>query len=67
MNGFGTALLAVGMVVMIVGVQVREYRHSPWCRWCQSRHRGRCIYNPRSGKWWANTRDGHFDYNDPNK
>ena len=60
-------LLVVAMMVLVVWSSVREYRNSPMCHWCRTRHRGRCIYNPRSGRMFANTNDGHFDYDDPNK
>lgn len=59
--------LVLGLVVvLLVLVQVRDYQRSPLCRWCQVRHRGRCIYNPRAGRVFANTNDGHFNYDDPN-
>jgi len=55
-------------VVLIVGVsEYFDYKRKPMCRWCQSRHRGRCIFNPRAGRFLANVNDGHFDVNDPNK
>jgi hypothetical protein len=55
------------IVVVMLFVAWWNYRQSPRCRWCKSRHYGRCIYNPRSGRVFANVNDGHFDYNDPNK
>jgi hypothetical protein len=55
------------MVLLIVAGRIYDYKHSPFCNWCQMRHRGRCIFNPRSGRMFANTQDGHFDYDDPNQ
>jgi hypothetical protein len=48
-------------------ILVIDYKKSPKCKWCKSRHYGRCMFNPRSGKILANVNDGHFDYNNPNK
>lgn len=59
-------LLALGFLVLIL-VSIRDYQASPMCRWCQARHRGRCMYNPRAGRVVANAHDGHFDYDDPNR
>lgn len=60
--------LIILLFILVMGiVQWRDYKQSPECHWCQSRHRGRCIFNPRAGRVFANTRDGHFDYNDPNQ
>mgnify|MGYP000588429760 CR=1 FL=1 len=58
---------SVALVAVMVIVAWWSYRTSPACSWCRSRHHGRCIYNPRSGRVFANVNDGHFDYNDPNK
>lgn len=60
-------VLMAGVVLAVIAVQVYDYRRSPLCRWCQVRHRGRCIWNPRAGRFFANANDGHFDYDDPNK
>jgi hypothetical protein len=60
-------VVIVVTIALVVWVQVREYRRSPMCRWCDVRHRGRCIYNPRAGRVFANVNDGHFDYDDPNQ
>ena len=57
-------LLGIALVVL---VGIRDYKKSPKCKWCNGRHRGRCIWNPRSGRIFSNHRDGHFDWNDPNK
>jgi len=54
-------------IVLFVLAMVYDYRRRPLCHWCDVRHRGRCIYNPRAGRFWANTNDGHFDYEDPNQ
>ena len=61
-----TVVIAL-IVLVVVLASVRDYKRSPLCRWCQVRHRGRCVWNPRARGIWANTNDGHFDYNDPNK
>ena len=55
------------MLAVMVALAWWNYRRSPACSWCQSRHFGRCIYNPRSGRVFANVNDGHFDYSDPNE
>lgn len=64
-------LLTIVVTVFVLGAvvlsQVYEYRHSPHCSWCNGRHYGRCIFNPRAGRIFANVNDGHFDVNDPNK
>lgn len=60
-------LAQVLIVLAVAAVAVMDYRRSPHCRWCNSRHRGRCIFNPRAGRVFANTNDGHFDYDDPNQ
>lgn len=61
-----TALvLALLALLLLLDSQRRE--QLPLCRWCNSHHLGRCIFNPRAGRVFANTTDGHFDYNDPNK
>lgn len=57
----------VFVLLLVVLVQVREYQQSPLCQWCRSRHRGRCVFNPRSGRLWANANDGHYNYDDPNQ
>ena len=62
-----TIVIGAFGVALVVLVGWLEYRSSPACNWCQSRHRGRCIYNPRAGRLWSNANDGHFDVNDPNK
>lgn len=62
------ALAVIALILaLVVLVGVRDYRRLPLCRWCDVRHRGRCIWNPRTKGIWANTNDGHFDVNDPNK
>lgn len=60
-------LILVGVFLVVLAIAVVDYRRSPLCRWCNVRHRGRCIWNPRSGRIFANVNDGHFDYNDPNR
>lgn len=61
-------ILNAAVLIMFVGiVLVVDYRRQPRCSWCRLRHYGRCIYNPRAGRFWANVNDGHFDYHDPNK
>lgn len=58
-------------IVLIVGTVVAsvawEQHLMIRCHWCGVKHRGRCIYNPRAGRLFANTNDGYFDYDDPNK
>ena len=61
------ALLMVVLIVVFVVVTVCDYYSQPLCHWCQWRHRGRCIYNPRAGRFFANVNDGYFDYDDPNQ
>ena len=63
----GILMVSLMVVFLVIIGQIMDYCRSPLCKWCQSRHRGRCIFNPRSGKLFANTSDGYFDYNDPNK
>jgi hypothetical protein len=58
---------SLAIVAVLVVVAWWNYRRSPACLWCRSRHYGRCIYNPRAGRVFANVNDGHFDFNDPNK
>lgn len=61
-------ILFVPIFITILIVSERsKYKNSPLCNWCKRRHYGRCIYNPKSGRFFANTNDGFFDYNDPNK
>ena len=62
-----TALEGIAVALLVLVLAVVEHRRSPACHWCNWRHRGRCIYNPRSGRVFANVNDGHFDYDDPNK
>lgn len=58
----------VVFVFLVVGVaQWIEWRTLPGCAWCGTRHRGRCIWNPRAGRFWSNANDGYFDINDPNR
>lgn len=59
----------VGIIIIAVVILIACIRHfkSPKCNWCNSRHCGRCMYNPRAGNFFANINDSHFDYNDPNK
>ena len=60
--------IVIGLIVaVVVLVNICDYQNSPMCKWCSVRHRGRCIWNPRAKGIWANTNDGHFDYNDPNQ
>ena len=60
-------LLIAFCVLLLIATQIRDYRNKPMCKWCHSRHRGRCIFNPRAGRVFANTNDGHFNYDDPNQ
>ena len=62
-----TALIIGLVIVIVVLCAIRDYKKSPYCNWCKSRHYGRCMYNPRSGRFFSNCRDGHFDWSDPNK
>lgn len=61
-----TAALVIMFAILVVS-EVVSYRRSPQCHWCQSRHYGRCMFNPKAGRLFANTNDGYFDVNDPNK
>lgn len=61
------SLIYLAVFAAVIALEVFQYRRRPMCHWCRCRHRGRCIYNPRSGRVFANVNDGHFDYNDPNK
>lgn len=54
-------------IVLVLAVFVADYRRQPHCRWCDMRHRGRCIWNPRSGRVFANVQDGRFNYDHPNE
>lgn len=56
----------IGAISLIIAVGFKEHANNPDCKWCGGRHKGRCMYNPRSGKILANTKDGYFDYNNPN-
>lgn len=56
-----------GGFLSIVGVGFKEEATLPDCKWCHGRHRGRCMWNPRSGRVFSNHNDGYFDINDPNK
>lgn len=64
-------ILGILVIIVLIGlvafVNYRDYKQSPKCKWCGSKHYGRCISNPKSGKIFSNCNDGHFDYNDPNK
>ena len=62
-----TVVVIALMVVVVAIVQIAEYRRSPFCCWCRSRHYGRCVFNPRSGRVLANVNDGHFRYDDANE
>jgi hypothetical protein len=57
----------VAFIVLLSALAYIERRRSPECHWCESRHFGRCIYNPRSGRFWSNANDGQFDNNNPNQ
>lgn len=37
--------VALMLALVIAGAFV-DYRRSPYCHWCDMRHRGLCIYNP---------------------
>lgn len=43
-----TALLIV-MLALVIVRRIVEYRNDPLCRWCEMRHKGRCIYQPKRG------------------
>lgn len=60
-------VFVVSTMALAILLEVRDYKRRPMCKWCSVRHRGRCVWNPRSGRVFANTNDGHFDYHDPNK
>lgn len=61
-------IVMITCLMLIAGyVHYRDYKSTPMCHWCNVRHYGRCMYNPRSGKIMANNNDGQFDYYDPNK
>lgn len=60
-------IVGAAIVAAVIAAERWRYKNSPHCRWCDSRHFGRCIFNPRSGRIFANVNDGHFDVNDPNK
>ena len=59
-------ILLPSIILLCIGLGIRDYKNSPYCNWCNSRHYGRCIFNPRAGKIFSNTNDGYFDYNNPN-
>ena len=56
------------VIALIVAVVVLYAQRSkdPMCKWCTCKHKGRCMWNPRSGKILANINDGYFNYEDPN-
>ena len=60
-------LISILGLIFVILLEVYRYKHRPMCHWCNVRHYGRCIWNPRSRGIFANTNDGHFDYEDPNK
>lgn len=62
-----TWLAISSAILLIIARNIQDYQNDPYCNWCHSRHRGRCMFNPRSGRILANVNDGYFDYNDPNK
>ncbi len=53
--------------LFLIFISILDYKKSPYCKWCDSRHRGRCIFNPRAGRFLSNINDGKFDFNDPNE
>lgn len=57
-------LIVIGLIALLATI---EHYRAPKCGWCRWRHTGRCIYNPRAGRVFANVNDSRFDYEDPNK
>lgn len=60
-------MLIILCITLVFLFGIRNYQESPKCKWCNCRHHGRCIWNPRAGRIFSNCNDGHFDWNDPNK
>lgn len=63
---FWDGVLLASTLLFFVAASIRDYQRSPMCGWCNVRHYGRCIWNPRAGRLFANVNDGHYDYNNPN-
>jgi len=59
-------VIILGVIILAILLSIKDYQNSPKCNWCKSRHYGRCIYNPKAGKIFSNSNDGHFDFNNPN-
>lgn len=36
--------LLLGCFALLVYVEHRDYRRAPYCRWCDWRHHGRCVF-----------------------
>lgn len=60
-------LFIVLAILVVLKLLVYDYFKSPKCKWCKGRHYGRCIFNPRAGKFLANVNDGYYDYHNPNE
>jgi hypothetical protein len=65
--GLSDWLIFGGIVALVMAANVAAYKQKPLCKWCDVRHYGRCMWNPRAGKVFANVNDGHFDYYNPNE
>ena len=59
--------IVVFVVVIVIMAEIADRKTMIKCNWCGVKHRGRCIYNPRAGKFFSNSNDGYFNNNDPNK
>ena len=57
--------LAIALMVAIVVLYAQRSK-DPLCEWCTRKHKGRCMWNPRSGKILANINDGFYDHENPN-
>ena len=40
--------IIIGLCISLaILVRIRDYQNDPYCKWCKSRHQGRCIFMPR--------------------
>lgn len=64
MTGMIIAILAMAILIFAI---YKQSQKMPKCKWCDTNHYGRCVFNPRAGKIFSNHTDDFYDYYDPNK
>lgn len=40
-------LIIVLAIFLAILIRIKDYKNSPKCKWCGSRHYGKCIYMPK--------------------